>query len=208
MNSFLNPHNGTSLTGVIDITAHSISLFQENEEPQNIKDTFLNKNTINIAEPYDVQIDENGNDFKCFKLDVSKEVMPYGVYTYENVTMGACTIQSALDILKEDDKKQFLDNLDKWDCVLGKGMDNQMFDLIKYSSIYCKMDCKVLMDGYEVFRGWMLEHTGLDVDRYIIIQSLASSFMLTSGCYEHVFQISGVLQQFISSCVVGGWSYD
>ena len=30
-------------------------------------------------------------------------------------------------------------------------MDNQMFGLIKYSSIYCKMDCKVLMDGYEVF---------------------------------------------------------
>ena len=63
MNSFLNPHNGTSLTGVIDITAHIISLFQENEEPQNIKDTFMNKNTISIAEPYDVQIDENGDNF-------------------------------------------------------------------------------------------------------------------------------------------------
>ena len=63
MNSFLNPHNGTSLTGVIDITAHSMSIFQENESPQNIKDTFLNKNTISIAEPYDVQIDENGDNF-------------------------------------------------------------------------------------------------------------------------------------------------
>ena len=28
--------------------------------------------------------------------------------------------------------------------------------------------------------------------------------MLTSGCYENVFQTSGVLQQFISRCVVGG----
>ena len=45
---------------------------------------------------------------KCFKLGVSKEVMPYNVYTYENVTMGACSIQSALDILKDDDKQQFL----------------------------------------------------------------------------------------------------
>ena len=35
---------------------------------------------------------------------------------------------------------------------LGKGMENQMFDLIKYSSIYYKMGCKVLMGGYEVFR--------------------------------------------------------
>ena len=64
MNSFLNPHNGTSLTGIVDITAHSISLFDEaNDEPQNIKNTFLNKNKISIAEPYDVQIDETGNNF-------------------------------------------------------------------------------------------------------------------------------------------------
>ena len=38
---------------------------------------------------------------KCFKSDVSKEVMPYNVYTYENVSMGACPIQSALDVLKK-----------------------------------------------------------------------------------------------------------
>ena len=68
---------------------------------------------------------------KCFKLDVNKEVMPQGVYTYENVDMGAASIQSALDILKDDDKQQFLDNLGKWDCILGNGMDNQMFDLNK-----------------------------------------------------------------------------
>ena len=43
---------------------------------------------------------------KCFKLDCHKEVMPYGVYTYENVNIGAASIQSALDILKDDDDKQ------------------------------------------------------------------------------------------------------
>ena len=63
MNGFLNPHNGTSLTGAIDLTVHSISLFQEDEEPQNIKTTFMNNNNISIAEPYDVQIDETGNNF-------------------------------------------------------------------------------------------------------------------------------------------------
>ena len=45
---------------------------------------------------------------KCFKLDVSKEAMPYNVYTYANVTMGACSIQSALDILKDGDNKTIL----------------------------------------------------------------------------------------------------
>ena len=50
MISFLNPHNATSLTGVVDITAHSLSLFQENEPPQDIKDTFIPKSDISVAE--------------------------------------------------------------------------------------------------------------------------------------------------------------
>ena len=66
------------------------------------------------------------------------------------------------------------------------------------------MDCKVLMDGYKVFRGWMLEHIGLDVCNFTPIQFMASACMLKSGCYDNVYQISGVLQQFISICVVGG----
>ena len=33
---------------------------------------------------------------------------------------------------------------------------------------------------------------------------MASSFMLKSGCYDNVYQISGVIQQFITTCVVGG----
>ena len=88
--------------------------------------------------------------------------------------MGAVSIQSASDILSESDKQSCLDNVEKWDCLLGKGMDNQMFDWIIYSSIYCKMDYTVLMDGDCVFRSWVLEHTGLYVDSYTIIQSLAS----------------------------------
>ena len=141
---------------------------------------------------------------KCFELGVSKEAMPYNVYNYENVNMGACSIQSALDILKDDGKQRFLDNLEKWDCILGKGMDNQMFDLIKHSSIHCKLDCKVLMHGYAVFTRRMLEHTELYVYIVITIQSMAPSFMLKSCCYDNVYQVSGVIQQFITKCVVGG----
>ena len=44
MNSFLNPNNnGPSLTGVIDVTAHSISLLQEHAPPKNIEDIFIPK---------------------------------------------------------------------------------------------------------------------------------------------------------------------
>ena len=58
---FLN-NNGTSLTGIVDVTAHSISLFQESEEPKHIEDIFIPKSDISIAEPYGVITDEIGND--------------------------------------------------------------------------------------------------------------------------------------------------
>ena len=66
MNAFLNPHNGTSLTGVIDLTAHSISFFtlnnEQKEEPNDITDIFIPTSNISTAEPYDVQIDELGDN--------------------------------------------------------------------------------------------------------------------------------------------------
>ena len=63
MGSFLNPHNnGPSLTGAIDVTAHSLSLFQENEPPKNIEGIFIPKSDISIAPPYDVIINELVNN--------------------------------------------------------------------------------------------------------------------------------------------------
>ena len=62
MNSFLSPHDGPGLTGVIDVTAHSISPFQENAPPKNIEDIFIPQSDISIALPYDVVIDELGNN--------------------------------------------------------------------------------------------------------------------------------------------------
>ena len=63
MNSFLIPHNnGPSLTGIIDATAHNISVFQEDELPKDINEIFIPSSDISIAEPYDVQIGELGNN--------------------------------------------------------------------------------------------------------------------------------------------------
>ena len=131
--------------------------------------------------------------------------MPYVIYTYENVNLGVCSIQDAIGVLNtEDDQQPRLDTIEQCDCVLGKGMNDQMFDLIKYSNSYCKMSCKVLMDGYEVLGKWMLEHTGLYIDHYTAIQPLASDCVLKRGCYNNVFQISGVLQHYLTRAVVGG----
>ena len=63
MNAFLHPHkNEPSLTGTTDVTAHSIHLFQENEPPKNTNDIVIPKSDISVAEPYDVQIAELGDN--------------------------------------------------------------------------------------------------------------------------------------------------
>ena len=61
MDAFLNPRNGASLTNIIDVTAHSISLFQEIEQLKNINELIIPQTSISIAEPIDAQIDELGN---------------------------------------------------------------------------------------------------------------------------------------------------
>ena len=57
MSALLNPRNGTSLTNSIDVAAHSISLFQEENEANNTNDVFIPQTGIAISEPIDVQID-------------------------------------------------------------------------------------------------------------------------------------------------------
>ena len=42
---------------------------------------------------------------KCFNLDCHNEVKPYGICTHQDVDMGACCVQDALDTLKDDGKQ-------------------------------------------------------------------------------------------------------
>ena len=44
----------------------------------------------------------------------------------------------------------------------------------------------------------------LNIDSIFTIASLAHSYFVANGCYDEVFEISGVPQQFIQKCVVGG----
>ena len=60
MNALFNPRNGTILTNSVDVTAQSMSLFQENEQPKNINKMFIPQTSMSIPEPIDVQIDELG----------------------------------------------------------------------------------------------------------------------------------------------------
>jgi len=154
---------------------------------------------------------------KTFKLPQSKEIMPYGIYNeIGNVNKRFVPINIVLNgndkyghvFLKQNQKKQFSYNLEKWELIRKDGT----YDIIEYSKKYCEMDCIVLRDGYNTFRKWILElenintheSLNLDINDIMTSASLAHKFMIENGCYNQVYQLSGVPQQFIQKCVVGG----
>lgn len=142
---------------------------------------------------------------KCFNLRQEKEVMPYSLYTEENIKKRIMPISSALVHLKnsEKDLKQLEENCKKWGifCRIG-GVD--CFDIMKYSVKYCALDCEILKNGYEIFRGWLVNSFDLDIDGIWTIASLADKYLMKNGVYEGVYKLSGIPRAFIQNCVVGG----
>jgi len=134
-----------------------------------------------------------------FKLPFVKEVMPYAIYTEENVKQRFVSIDDALKVVSDEDKPTFLENIKKWKCRKG-----DTYDILEYSSRYCEIDCKLLSDGYTIFRGWILDELKIDVDSVLTSASLAHQYFVAQGCYEGVYELGGVPQLFIQGSVVGG----
>jgi hypothetical protein len=128
-----------------------------------------------------------------------KEVMPYKLYTQDNIKKQFVPIDEALALIKEKDRQQFLDNLKRWDLVKG-----DTYDIIEYSSQYCKIDCEILYKGYTTFREWVLKALTIDIDEVLTTASLADLYFRNENCYDDVNELSGIPQLFIQGCVVGG----
>ena len=131
---------------------------------------------------------------KCFKLDQKKEVMPYKIYNKKNLDKRFISIEEASKIenFSKKEKKQFIDNIDKWNL-----RKDDKFDILKYSEKYCKYDCIVLKDGFEYFRKAMMFLTGLDCYQFCSISSIADQYLKDQGCYDGVYKIGGITRHFI-----------
>ena len=137
-----------------------------------------------------------------FGLVCKKEILPYGLYNNKNLKKDKMSIKEATKYVKEEDKKEFLDNINKWGLVDKK--DKKIFDHWEYSAIYCREDVKVMRDGYEKFREWMQEITKLDIIDFISLPSVAHQYLINEGCYNGVYKLSGTIQNFIMKTVKGG----
>ena len=139
-----------------------------------------------------------------FDLEQEKEVMPYKLYTPENVKKTFIPMEECLKYVGEADRSQYIENCKRWgDLVYDEEFDE--VNIIEYSAKYCEIDCQVLMEGYNIFRGWFIqEPIALDIDNIISIPSCANQLFLREGVYDGVYKLSGVPRMFIQKCVIGG----
>jgi hypothetical protein len=110
---------------------------------------------------------------RMFKLESGdKEVFPYTYYSSELLKNGNKTgvIEGALSCIKEEDRDQFLENIEK----IPKCRCESKFKLDIYSNYYCDKDVNILLLGLEKFRSDLLKEFGLDVYNFISISSFAS----------------------------------
>jgi hypothetical protein len=131
-----------------------------------------------------------------------KEVISYNMYNKTDcIQRKMIPISEGLEWIENDklDKDQFLNNLEKWNI-----RDGDNFDCVEYSRFYCEIDCDILEKGYNIFKKWMLELVNINIDEVLTLASLAHNFFINDGCYVGVNELSGIPQQFIQKCVVGG----
>lgn len=137
---------------------------------------------------------------KMFNLESKKEIMPYELYTRENVMKESVLVSEALEHLKsEEDKEEMMDNLEKWGLV-----DGLEFDHIRYAEIYCQQDVKIMARGFKTFRGWFKKQLKIDIVEKLTMASVSDSYLRERGCYEGTYKCSGLVRDFIQRCVVGG----
>ena len=164
---------------------------------------------FNTNQTYEVEVKDSYRlitsplvDFsKMFNLGkIEKEVMPYNFYTEENIEERFCHITKFTMGMTDNEKVRVLDNSLKWGCI----SPNSLIDIIKYSSEYCKIDCLLLMQGYNIFRQWIIDDIKIDIDNILTSASLAHQYLVNEGCYDGIYKLSNVPQLFIQGCVVGG----
>jgi len=133
------------------------------------------------------------------KKDLVKEVMPYAVYNKESVKSNCIKIDDALKYLSEGDKVIFLKNIEDMGFKI-----NDHFNHIGYARYYCERDVELMMTGYFVFKSWIIDQLGINIDDFLTISSISDEYFKKTGCYKGCYSISGMARYYIQNTAVGG----
>lgn len=150
---------------------------------------------------------------KSFGLDQAKEIFPHSLMTKKFIKAGGIATLDQLRKACMDEKldtNKLLQKLQEADCVIRPREIipdipvKPQYDMIKYSSYYCKIDVQVLKDGWRKFRDLILDKYQLDTFHYPTLASLSDQYFIDQGCFDGVHQLAGVPRAFIANCTIGG----
>lgn len=160
-----------------------------------------------------------------FKLKVHKEVMPYKLYTEDNINRKYISVEEFKQayINENADKIDIQEDLDSIvkNAMISKSLvspeartsqdsENNNIDIMKYAEFYCRKDCMVLMQGVEKFDSDIskvfeeYELSNFSIHDYISISSIGYSLAVLYGCMDDCYELSGKPQDFLLRCVNGG----
>lgn len=128
-----------------------------------------------------------------------KDAYPYTLvneYNYDQkVKLSICRKH-----VKAGQRKIFTDNARR----IGALDDQGMVDMKKYTIHYCMQDTRILAHGFIKFREQILTVCKLDIFNRVSLPQLADDFLKSQGVYDEIYSISGIAQDFIRRCCVGG----
>ena len=173
-----------------------LSIIKTGSKVKMFKCIYRNK-TITFRDSYALISHPLKNFSSIFKLESKKEILPYALYTKENVNKLTVHINDALFHIKEEDKQEFL-------SIAKPHIINDRFYLLDYCKFYCIQDVVGLREGMKCFNRWMTEAFGLNAVDFISIPSLANNYLTKEGVFNDCFKISGNTRNFIQRGIVGG----
>jgi len=148
---------------------------------------------------------------KMFKLKSGdKDVYPYEFINDNNIEsfIDIQEINNFSGYRKPFDSKAFHENCLKSNSIIKQvnldGSVTELVDIKKYTIHYCNQDVSILKQAYLKFREQILEITKIDIMTLISLPQLADDYFKTVGCYDGCYSISGVAQDFIRKCAIGG----
>lgn len=136
---------------------------------------------------------------KMFKLQSGdKDIYPYEVINEDNLE-SLIDIKECKKYISPKDHKTFELNCKKVGALIGDKVD-----IKAYTIYYCNQDVSILKQAYLEFRRQIKKITNLDIITLISLPQLADDFFKSEGAYDSCYSISGVSQDFIRKCAVGG----
>ena len=140
---------------------------------------------------------------EMFKLKTGpKEVFPYTYYSSELLKNNNRVGIISEAIKHVTDKETFINNIN---TIKNCKIDNDKFDLERYSTYYCSQDVRILKEGFERFRKDLLEAFNLDAYDFVSICSIANKYFELNVYYPNgnLYDLSNTPREFISRCVQG-----